>query len=85
MLVAKRTTPGHSKGMTTDDIRNCLAQYQEEHGVNKATLDNVRRNLSSFFRWLEDENYIFKSPLRRIHKIKTTVSVHPAVLAVEKP
>ena len=61
--------------MTTDDIRKCLAQYQEEHGVSKATLDNVRRNLSSFFRWLEDENYIFKSPLRRIHKIKTTVSV----------
>ena len=61
--------------MTTDDIRKCLAQYQEEHGVNKATLDNVRRNLSSFFRWLEDENYIFKSPLRRIHKIKTTVSI----------
>lgn len=61
--------------MTTDDIRRCLTQYQEEHGVNKATLDNVRRNLSSFFRWLEDENYIFKSPLRRIHKIKTTVSV----------
>ena len=61
--------------MTTDDIRKYLAQYQEEHGVNKATLDNVRRNLSSFFRWLEDENYIFKSPLRRIHKIKTTVSV----------
>ena len=61
--------------MTTDDIQKCLAQYQEEHGVNKATLDNVRRNLSSFFRWLEDENYIFKSPLRRIHKIKTTVSI----------
>ena len=61
--------------MTTDDIRKCLAQYQEEHDVSKATLDNVRRNLSSFFRWLEDENYIFKSPLRRIHKIKTTVSV----------
>ena len=46
--------------MNTDDIRRCLAQYQEEHEVNKATLDNVRRNLSSFFRWLEDENYIFK-------------------------
>lgn len=61
--------------MTTDDIRKSLAQYQEEHGVNKATLDNVRRNLSSFFRWLEDENYFFKSPLRRIHKIKTTVSI----------
>ena len=61
--------------MTTDDIRRCLAQYQEEHGVSKATLDNVRRNLSSFFRWLEDENYIFKSPLRRIHKIKTASTI----------
>ena len=40
-------------------------------GVSKATVDNVRRNLSSFFKWLEDESYIYKSPLRRIHKIKT--------------
>ena len=48
---------------------------QEQNGVGKATVDNVRRNLSSFFKWLEDENYIFKSPLRRIHKIKTTITV----------
>ena len=61
--------------MTTDDIRQCLVRYQEEHKVGKVTLDNARRNLSSFFRWLEDENYIFKSPLRRIRKIKTTTTV----------
>ena len=52
-----------------------LSSYQEQNGVGKATVDNVRRNLSSFFKWLEDENYIFKSPLRRIHKIKTTITV----------
>ena len=61
--------------MNTDDIRSYLASYQDQNGVGKATVDNVRRNLSSFFKWLEDENYIFKSPLRRIHKIKTTVLV----------
>ena len=61
--------------MNTDDIRGYLSSYQEHNGVSKATVDNVRRNLSSFFKWLEDENYIFKSPLRRIHKIKTTVPV----------
>ena len=61
--------------MNTDDIRGYLSSYQEQNGVGKATVDNVRRNLSSFFKWLEDENYIFKSPLRRIHKIKTTITV----------
>ena len=57
--------------MNTDDIRKYLSEYQLS-GVSKATVDNVRRNLSSFFKWLEDESYIYKSPLRRIHKIKTT-------------
>lgn len=61
--------------MTTDDIRGYLSNYQLERGVGKVTIDNIRRNLSSFFKWLEDENYIFKSPLRRIHKIKSTLSV----------
>lgn len=57
--------------LSTEDIRNYLSAYQTEHGISKDSIDNMRRNLSSFYRWLEDENYIFKSPLRRIHKIKT--------------
>ena len=61
--------------ITTEDIREYLLNYQIERGVCKASIDNTRRNLSSFFKWLEDENYIFKSPLRRIHKIKTMHSV----------
>lgn len=61
--------------ITTDDLRRYLSNYQSERGVSKVTIDNIRRDLSSFFKWLEDENYIFKSPLRRIHKIKTAVSV----------
>ncbi len=61
--------------MNADDVRDYLSKYREGNGVSKTTVDNVRRNLSSFFKWLEDENYIFKSPLRRIHKIKTTVTV----------
>ena len=49
--------------------------YQNEKGLSKVTVDNIRRILSSFFAWLEDEDYILKSPVRRIHKIKTTANI----------
>jgi len=61
--------------MNTDDIREFLSSYRQENNISKSSIDNKRRYLSSFFKWLEDEEYIFKSPLRRIHKIKTTVPV----------
>ena len=61
--------------LTTADIRDYLSWYQIEHGVSKATVDGIRRNLSSLYRWLEDEDYVFESPLRRIHKIKLTKKV----------
>ena len=57
---------------TTDDIRLYLDDYQQKSG---ATIDNIRRILSSFFAWLEDEDYIVKSPVRRIHKVKTCKTV----------
>jgi len=57
--------------ITTDDLREYLSKYQEKHSSGKVTIDNIRRILSSFFGWLEDEDYIVKSPVRRIHKIKT--------------
>ena len=59
------------KHITTDDLRGYLANYQTEHGSSRVTIDNIRRILSSFFGWLEDEDYILKSPVRRIHKVKT--------------
>lgn len=59
----------------TNDIREYLAKYQEEKKSSKVTIDNMRRIFSSFFAWLEDEDYIAKSPVRRIHKIKTNVLV----------
>ena len=55
----------------TDDIRNYLIKYQEENKSSKVTIDNIRRILSSFFSWLEEEDYILKSPVRRIHKVRT--------------
>lgn len=58
------------KHITTDDLRSYLADYQKEHSSSKVTIDNIRRILSSFFGWLEDEDYIVKSPVRRIHKVK---------------
>ena len=57
--------------ITTDDLRIYLAKYKENTQASKVTIDNVRRILSSFFSWLEDEDYINKNPVRRIHKIKT--------------
>lgn len=61
--------------ITTDELRQYLADYEQESECSKANIDNIRRILSSFFSWLEDENYILKSPVRRIHKIKTTKPV----------
>lgn len=57
--------------MTTDDLRTYLTDYQKINNCSKGSIDNIRRNLSSFFSWLEEENYILKSPMKRIHKIKT--------------
>ena len=59
------------KDITTDDLRGYLAKYHKDKGSSKVTIDNIRRILSSFFSWLEDEDYIVKSPVRRIHKVKT--------------
>lgn len=56
----------------TNDLRLYLAEYQNSRHSSKVTLDNIRRIMSSFFAWLEDEDYIVKSPVRRIHKVKTT-------------
>ncbi len=61
--------------ITTDNLRDYLANYQQINDCSKANIDNIRRILSSFFAWLEDENYILKSPVRRIHKIRTTKTV----------
>lgn len=61
--------------MTTEDLRAYLSSYQKTSTVSKATIDNVRRILSSFFSWLESEDYILKSPVRRIKKIKTPKTV----------
>ena len=61
--------------ITTNDLRSYLTDYQAEKKSSKVTIDNIRRILSSFFSWLEDEDYILKSPVRRIHKVKTATTI----------
>ena len=61
--------------ITTNDLRLYLTDYQTEKKSSKVTIDNIRRILSSFFSWLEDEDYILKSPVRRIHKVKTATTI----------
>ena len=63
------------KHIQTDDIRNYLTEYQTKKKSSRVTIDNIRRILSSFFSWLEDEDYILKSPVRRIHKVKTASNI----------
>lgn len=63
------------KHIVTDDIRRYLTEYQANKKSSKTTIDNIRRILSSFFSWLEDEDYILKSPVRRIHKVKTGANI----------
>ncbi len=68
-------TDKHITHITTDDLREYLAEYQRANSCSKGNIDNIRRILSSFFAWLEDEDYILKSPVRRIHKIKSAKTV----------
>lgn len=63
------------KHIVTDDIRTYLTEYQNRKQSSRVTIDNIRRILSSFFSWLEDEDYILKSPVRRIHKVKTGTNI----------
>jgi len=61
--------------ISTEDLRSYLLEYQEKNNSSRVTIDNIRRILSSFFSWLEDEDYIIKSPVRRIHKVRTASNI----------
>ena len=63
------------KHIVTDDLRTYLTDYQISNNSSRVTIDNIRRILSSFFSWLEDEDYIIKSPVRRIHKVETATNI----------
>lgn len=65
--------------ITTEEIREYLANYQKRNNCSNVTVDNIRRNISSFFSWLEEEDYILKSPMKRIHKIKTKTVVKSVI------
>ena len=70
MLVLKTINKDYYS-MITEDLRSFLSNYKEKNDVSKTTIDNVRRIISSFFSWLENEDYVSKSPCKRIHKVRT--------------
>ena len=76
-MLQKIETP--VRKISTEEIRKYLVDYQKINDCSKVTVDNVRRNISSFFSWLEEEDYILKSPMRRIHKIKTKQPVKEVI------
>ncbi len=65
--------------ISTEQLREYLTQYQKINNCSKSTVDNIRRNISSFFSWLEEEDHILKSPMKRIHKIKTKKTVKETI------
>lgn len=67
------------RSITTSDLRIYLSEYQEQKHSSKVTIDNMRRIFSSFFAWLEDEDYIIKSPVRRIHRVRTDTLIKETI------
>lgn len=65
--------------ISTEELRSYLVNYQKINNCSKVTVDNIRRNISSFFSWLEEEDYVLKSPMRRIHKIKVKTVVKETI------
>ena len=76
-MFSKIETP--VRKITTEQLREYLTAYQQINNCGKSTVDNIRRNISSFFSWLEEEDHILKSPMRRIHKIKTKTKVKETI------
>ncbi|MBR7085005.1 MAG: tyrosine-type recombinase/integrase [Oscillospiraceae bacterium] len=76
-LIGTVSTP--VRKITTEEMREYLAEYQKINNCSNVTVDNIRRNISSFFSWLEEEDYILKSPMKRIHKIKTKTVVKSVI------
>ena len=72
-------TENSVRKITIEEMREYLSNYQKRNSCSNVTIDNVRRNISSFFSWLEEEDYILKSPMRRIHKIKTKTVVKSTI------
>lgn len=75
-MLKKINKPIHE--ITTTDLRNYLSEYSQENNAGNVTLDNMRRTIACFFKWLEDEDYIIKSPARKIHKIKSAKVIKEA-------
>ena len=65
--------------ITTEMLQKYLVEYQAINNCGKVTIDNIRRSLSTFFSWLEEEDYIIKSPMKRIHKVKTAIIVKDTI------
>lgn len=76
-LISTIATP--VRKITTEEMREYPAEYQKINNCSNVTVDNIRRNISSFFSWLEEEDYILKSPMKRIHKIKTKTVVKSVI------
>jgi integrase/recombinase XerD len=56
--------------ITAMDIRLFLAEYSKSKTLKNSTIQTEISILRSFFTWLENQDYINKSPMRKINQIK---------------
>ena len=64
--------------LTSEDLKEFFIFYEEQNNCSKTTLNNIRRNLSSFFRFLTDEEKILINPMLRIPPIKEPKKIKKA-------
>ena len=70
-------SPKDLRELTSKDIRDYLIEYQEVRNVSRSTLDTMRLVFSSFYGFLENEEYITKNPVRKIHRIRSEDVLKP--------
>lgn len=70
LLLISREIGKRFEEINVNDMREFMARYQEEHNIKNRSMDNLRRVLNSFYNFMEEEDYVMKSPMKKIHKIK---------------
>ena len=65
--------------VTTEDIRTFLMYLVETYNIKNSTLETEKSILKSLFSWLETEEYILKSPAKKIKPTKVEKRVRKSM------
>ena len=71
------------KDVTANDIRLYLLKYEHAHTIGKSALDDIRRVLNSFYKWMVREDIILKNPVEKVDPIKCDKKVRQPLTMLE--